>query len=197
MRRRLHVERLGGDDDEIAWPDPIRCRRGINRHCAIPAGAFATQALGGHRLGMIGPQRDGMDLMTGVNHQRCIDRSHRATTDNRNLRHVTLRARSLMVPMIFENAALARRGNQDTVAAGAACRFANIALEPNLAAGDQPQRIGIDAVLDLEECARPASPAVSSSLTATAPCITIGPASVSGMTKCTVAPEIFTPARSA
>src|SRR5882757_50016 len=38
---------------------------------------------------------------------------------------------------------------------------------------------------------------VSSSRTATAPCITIGPASVSGMTKCTVAPEIFTPARSA
>ena len=27
----------------------------------------------------------------------------------------------------------------------------------------------------------------------TAPCITIGPASVSGITKCTVAPEIFTP----
>src|ERR1700730_16225278 len=39
--------------------------------------------------------------------------------------------------------------------------------------------------------------AVSSSCTATAPCIRIGPASVSGITKCTVAPEIFTPARSA
>src|SRR6476659_1622369 len=39
--------------------------------------------------------------------------------------------------------------------------------------------------------------AVSSSATATAPCITIGPASVSGITKCTVAPEIFTPAESA
>src|SRR5882757_8435393 len=39
--------------------------------------------------------------------------------------------------------------------------------------------------------------AVSSSATATAPCITIGPASVSGMTKCTVAPEILTPAASA
>src|SRR6266702_1979984 len=39
--------------------------------------------------------------------------------------------------------------------------------------------------------------AVSSSATATAPCITIGPASVSGITKCTVAPEILTPADSA
>src|SRR5258708_2872602 len=38
---------------------------------------------------------------------------------------------------------------------------------------------------------------VSSSRTATAPCIRTGPASVSGMTKCTVAPDIFTPARSA
>src|ERR1700676_3642735 len=38
---------------------------------------------------------------------------------------------------------------------------------------------------------------VSSSRTATAPCIRIGPASVSGMTKWTVAPDIFTPARSA
>src|SRR4051812_4473657 len=39
--------------------------------------------------------------------------------------------------------------------------------------------------------------AVSPSVTATAPCITIGPASVSGITKCTVAPEILTPALSA
>src|SRR6267154_741040 len=39
--------------------------------------------------------------------------------------------------------------------------------------------------------------AVSSSATATAPCIRIGPASVSGITKCTVAPEILTPAPSA
>src|SRR5258707_2419967 len=38
---------------------------------------------------------------------------------------------------------------------------------------------------------------VSSSRTATASCIRTGPASVSGMTKCTVAPDIFTPARSA
>src|SRR5258708_18819272 len=38
---------------------------------------------------------------------------------------------------------------------------------------------------------------VSSSRTATAPCIRIGPASVSGITKWTVAPEIFTPARNA
>src|SRR6266481_3169687 len=38
---------------------------------------------------------------------------------------------------------------------------------------------------------------VSRSLTGTAPCITTGPASVSGITKWTVAPEIFTPARSA
>src|SRR5665213_2166523 len=38
---------------------------------------------------------------------------------------------------------------------------------------------------------------VSSSRTATAPCIRIGPASVSGITKCTVAPEILTPAASA
>src|SRR6201995_2822906 len=38
---------------------------------------------------------------------------------------------------------------------------------------------------------------VSWSLTATAPCIRIGPASVSGVTKCTVAPEILTPARNA
>ena len=39
--------------------------------------------------------------------------------------------------------------------------------------------------------------AVSSSATWTAPCTTIGPASVSGITKCTVAPEILTPAASA
>src|ERR1700712_5315693 len=39
--------------------------------------------------------------------------------------------------------------------------------------------------------------AVSPSATTTAPCITIGPASVSGITKCTVAPEILTPAPSA
>src|SRR6267154_2521445 len=39
--------------------------------------------------------------------------------------------------------------------------------------------------------------AVSLSATATAPCIRIGPASVSGVTKCTVAPEILTPAPSA
>src|SRR4030088_3283796 len=36
--------------------------------------------------------------------------------------------------------------------------------------------------------------AVSSSATGTAPCMMIGPASVSGITKCTVAPETFTPA---
>jgi hypothetical protein len=35
-----------------------------------------------------------MNLVTGVNHQRGINRSHRATSDNRNFRHVTLRARS-------------------------------------------------------------------------------------------------------
>src|SRR5260221_1044251 len=39
--------------------------------------------------------------------------------------------------------------------------------------------------------------AVSSSATTTAPCIRTGPASVSGITKCTVAPEILTPAASA
>src|ERR1700694_3629093 len=38
---------------------------------------------------------------------------------------------------------------------------------------------------------------VSSSRSATAPCIRIGPASVSGMTKWTGGPDIFTPARSA
>src|SRR6266536_2566423 len=38
---------------------------------------------------------------------------------------------------------------------------------------------------------------VSSSATTTAPCITIGPASVSGITKCTVAPDNLTPACSA
>src|SRR6186713_1591614 len=36
--------------------------------------------------------------------------------------------------------------------------------------------------------------AVSSSATVTAPCMMMGPASVSGITKCTVAPEILTPA---
>src|SRR6185437_6479022 len=38
---------------------------------------------------------------------------------------------------------------------------------------------------------------VSPSSTETTPCITIGPASVCGMTKCTVAPDTLTPARSA
>jgi hypothetical protein len=94
LRRRLNVERLGGNDDEIAWPDAVRRGRGMNRHRAVTAGAFAAQALGGHRLGVIGPKRDGMDLVTGVDHQRGIDRSHRATPDNRNFRHVALRARS-------------------------------------------------------------------------------------------------------
>jgi hypothetical protein len=42
--------------------------------------------------------------VTGVNHQRGIDRSHRATPDNRNLRHVTLRARNPTAAMILEPA---------------------------------------------------------------------------------------------
>jgi hypothetical protein len=49
---------------------------------------------------VIGPKRDGMNLVTGVNHQRGIDRSHRATPDNRNLSHVTLRAKSLTAATI-------------------------------------------------------------------------------------------------
>src|SRR5882672_10608238 len=111
---------------------------------AIAAGAFATQPLGGHRLGVIGPERDGVNLVTGVNHER-IDRSHRATADNRNLRHSTLRASSPT-----GNKPGSRGRNQDIAGRGAA-RLADIALEPDLTAGEQPQRFGIDAVFDRKD----------------------------------------------
>ena len=91
-RRRLHIEGLGGNDDEIAGSDAVCRCRGMNRHRAIAACAFATQALGSHRLGMVGPKRDRVNLMAGIDHERGIDRSHCATADNRNFRHLTLRA---------------------------------------------------------------------------------------------------------
>ncbi len=87
LRRRLHVECLGGDNDKIARSDPVRRRRCMNGHRAIAAGAFAAQALGSHRLGVIGPERYGVNLVTGVNHEGGIDRSHGAAADNRNLCH--------------------------------------------------------------------------------------------------------------
>src|SRR5882672_9084758 len=111
---------------------------------AIAAGAFATQPPGGHRLGVIGPERDGMNLVTGVNHERCIDRSHRATADNRNFRHFTLRASSPT-----GNKPGSRGRNQD-IAGISAARLADIALQPDLTAGEQPQRLRIDAVFDRE-----------------------------------------------
>src|ERR1700682_1456278 len=76
---------LVGNDDEIAGPDSVGRRGGMNGHRAIAAGAFPTQAPGPPCLGMIGPERDGVNLMTGVNHQRGIDPSHCATADHRNL----------------------------------------------------------------------------------------------------------------
>jgi hypothetical protein len=66
---------------------------------SIAAGTFATQSLGGHRLGVIGPQRDGVNLVTGVNHERGTDRSHRATADDRNLRHSVQAARRVTTPV--------------------------------------------------------------------------------------------------
>ncbi len=88
---------------------------------------------------------------------------------------------------------IVQRRNQGAVAVGAVGDRADVAVETKLAAGEQPQRLRVDAMLDAENALRQC-PAVSSSATGTAPCITIGPASVSGMTKCTVAPEICTPA---
>ena len=82
--------------------------------------------------------------------------------------------------------------------AGTRCdRLADVAVEPHLAArrpaAAQRDRCGARP----PGCARTASRACRRRSPTTAPCIRIGPASVSGMTKCTVAPEIFTPARSA
>jgi hypothetical protein len=56
------IECLGGDDDEIAGPYSVRRGDGMNRHRAIAACTFATQALGGHRLGVIGPERYRVNL---------------------------------------------------------------------------------------------------------------------------------------
>ena len=91
-----------------------------------------------------------------------------------------------------------RRGrDQSAEGTGAACRLADIALEPDPAAGDAAAAHRDRSGARSRESAPPASPAYRRRATATAPCITIGPASVSGMTKWTVAPDIFTPARSA
>src|SRR6266404_8909285 len=56
-RRLLHIEGLGGNDDEVAGSDAVRRCRSTNRHRAIAARTFATQALGSHRLGRVRPTR--------------------------------------------------------------------------------------------------------------------------------------------
>jgi cold shock protein len=43
------------------------------------------------------------------------------------------------------------RRNQASAGAGAAVGFADIALQPNLSTRDQPQRVGVDAVLDAQD----------------------------------------------
>src|ERR1700722_9638209 len=49
---------------------------------------------------------------------------------------------------------LYRRRNQSAARIGAAFRSADITLQPDSAAGEKPQRIGIDAVFDLENTRR-------------------------------------------
>ena len=73
--------------------------------------------LGGHGLGMVRPKRDCMNLVTGVNHERGVDRSRRPTADNRYFRATT---------------GLTRRGRDQGIAGtGVARRLADIALQPD------------------------------------------------------------------
>ena len=78
------------------------------------------------------------------------------------------------------------------MAGGAGCAFDPAAAihDGDAAGGKQRQRRRIDPVLDREH-ARGKRRRSSSSATATAPCAMIGPASISGTTKCTVAPWIL------
>ena len=96
---------------------------------------------GSHSLGVIGPQRDGMNFVAGIDHERGIDRSHGAATDYRNLCHLVF---SVQVASADPRC---RGRDQHAAGAGAAFDFADIAFETRLAGGKQPQRIGIDAVL--------------------------------------------------
>ena len=127
-------------------PDAVRGCGGVNWHRAIAAGAFAAQALGGHRLGVIGPQRDGMNLVTGVHHQRGIDRSHRAAADHRNLGHFALRARGREAQLTA--------GEIKTAGSGTACRLADVTLQSNLSVATNRKRLGVDTMLDLKNSRR-------------------------------------------
>ena len=53
----------------------------------VAARTLAAEALRAHRLGVIGPQRDGVDIVAHVDHQRGVDGAHRSAADDRDLRH--------------------------------------------------------------------------------------------------------------
>ena len=72
-----------------------------------------------------------------------------------------------------------------------------IALDRDRAGRDEPQRPRIEEMLLLEHARARASAACRNRAPATAACATIGPSSISGTTKCTVQPWIFTPSASA
>src|ERR1700739_295916 len=55
---------------------------------------------------------------------------------------------------VYSSRLIGDRRDQEIAGRSARARLADVALERPLAAGKQPQRIGIDAVLDLEDALR-------------------------------------------
>src|SRR4051812_21784795 len=90
-RRRRDIEGLRRDDDKVTGPNPICIRfRAGEPDRAVPAGALNPETMSSHRLGVVGPERDGVALVAGVRHERGVDRTHRAAADDRNLCHACL-----------------------------------------------------------------------------------------------------------
>ena len=86
--------KAGTDPEESAWRTAVEAAPwvlGTNEpDRAVPAGALNPETLSSHRLGVIGPERNGVDLMTGIRHERGVDRAHRAAADDRNFCHACL-----------------------------------------------------------------------------------------------------------
>ena len=155
----LDIECLGGND-EIAGSIRLSWSK-HDRHRAIAAGAFATQS-GRPSLGVIRPERDGVNLVTGVN--RTL---HRPIPSRHSRQPQFSPFYSPCGPT--GNKPGSRGRNQDI--AGSALPVLQTSPAADLTAGEQPH-LRIDAVFDRQDTRRQRV-RVSSSRTATAPCIRI------------------------
>ena len=88
-RRRLHLRRLRGEDDEVAGADVGGIGRRPDRDHAAPARAFESEPVRRDRIDMGLPGIDRPDFVAGVRHERGIDAAHGACADDPDL-HASL-----------------------------------------------------------------------------------------------------------